>query len=527
MFTTILEKLFTKENRHEEVQASYSHIYDIDTYFDGEKDYFTMGAPLKYNVDYYTMATRAYNLFITNEFVRAPIKRLAEFAVGKGLQLHCEPDIEFLLKKYNISLSESFSSDVQSLWSLYSSDTNVSANKRERIDQLALKIMINSFVAGDILIIRRVVNAQNEYQLIDGRKVYSARTIADNGNKIVDGVEIDEKGMHVAYYIRKESGDEERIQARDDEGNLYAWLCYADDCRISATRGYSPLGAIMQKMSNIGKYTENEVLASTINSKICATIDHNENSLGTPILKNSLNSSRLKADKGPAVSFENKTLLQKAITQLRKLTGGIVLNMPQGQKLNVYDTKRPNLNYGNFLDANTKYIYASMGIPYEVVLMVFQNNFSASRASLKMFEVILENLRLNVVIYGWYQIVYEQFFEIEVLKGNINAPKFIELKLSSGYAQNAYLKCRFIGLPIPHIDPVKEVNAVVSKIKNGLTSFEMALEELGNRTDFKTLCERRAKEFALLKEKGLCFAGDYIPDYAENDKNSKGRNTDE
>lgn len=139
--------------------------------------------------------------------------------------------------------------------------------------------------------------------------------------------------------------------------------------------------------------------------------------------------------------------------------------MPKGQKLNSFDTKRPNVNYTNFLDGSMKYNTASAGIPFEVAIMQFSNNFSASRAALKMFEVILIDNRQFSVIDYFYQPIYEQFFELECLKGNIQAPRYLELKNDDGYLDNAYTKARFVGVKIPHIDEVKEVNAVLSKLK--------------------------------------------------------------
>ena len=186
------------------------------------------------------------------------------------------------------------------------------------------------------------------------------------------------------------------------------------------------------------------------------------------------------------------------------------------------DTKRPNVNFGVFLDANMKYDYASMGLPYEVVLMVFQNNFSASRASLKMFEAILKFTRKYLCIDGFYKLAYEQFFDLEVLKGNLEAPKYIELRNKPGYADNAYLLAKFEGMPIPHIDPVKEVNAVVTKLKNGLVDFEGALQELGSKTNFETLYKSYSEQIKKLHESGISLQG-ITPDNEKDEDDNNDR----
>ena len=77
---------------------------------------------------------------------------------------------------------------------------------------------------------------------------------------------------------------------------------------------------------------------------------------------------------------------------------------------------------------------------------------------------------------------------------------------------NAYTKAKFVGVKIPHIDEVKEVNAVLSKLKGGLITFEQALEDLGIMTDFDTIIERRKIEEEKIKKAGLNFETLFAPD---------------
>lgn len=508
-FQDIFKNKKVKSESKQKQPKAFFDSFPYGMFFNGEKDYFTMNSSMKYNVDYYKMANNAYNLYVTNEFVKAGVDRLVQFMVGTGLELYPIPKIDFLKRKYGIELNENFKKDIKDLWELNCSELDVSSDWQSDIHQLAKIVAFNTVLGGDCLVIRRVIFDRNEYQLVDGRNVSSSKTYnEDTKNKIKNGVEIDEKGRHVAYYILDDDGKEKRIAARDSDGNLYAWLVYANAIRIGSTRGYSILGAIMQKLDKIADYTENEVQASAINGKFVATIDQDETSTGINIFDNkTLGSSSSRMSELQEEKHEDKNLLGKLFTHLKQFTNGLVFQMPRGQKLNAYDTKRPNVNFGVFLDANMKYDFASMGLPYEVVLMVFQNNFSASRASLKMFEAILKFMRRDICVNGFYKHVYEQFVDLEVLIGNLEAPRYIELRNKRGYADNAYLLAKFEGMPIPHIDPVKEVNAVVTKLKNGLTDFEGALQELGSKTNFETLYKSLAEQIKKLKEAGIELQG--------------------
>ena len=76
-------------------------------------------------------------------------------------------------------------------------------------------------------------------------------------------VEIDDEGRHVAYYVVESDGTEKRIPAFDSKGRRTAWLVYASDKRLNSVRGYSPLGAIVQKIRKIGQYAHSEIIAAS------------------------------------------------------------------------------------------------------------------------------------------------------------------------------------------------------------------------------------------------------------------------
>lgn len=503
----------------------FGAVFPLDCFFNGEKDLFAMDAAIsRYNVDYYRMADRAYNLYITNEFVKAAVDRLVQFIVGLGLELYPIPKTGFLQRKLKVELPESFTEDVKDLWELYRTEKCVSADGEDNIDGLAKTVTFNAVLGGDVLVIRRVVDKCNQYQLVDGRNVKSSKRVTASGNKVKLGVEVDKTGRHVAYYVIDQDKVEQRIEAYDKYGNRFAWLSYCNKIRIGGTRGFSIIGAIIQILDKICEYMESETTAAATNAKFVATIDQDDNSTGLNPLNGTLGRYNTRATGVPTVtqSKVDDSVVSRIVSRLTRLTNGIIMHMPRGQKLNAYNNSRPNVNFSAFLDTTMKYAFASMGLPAEVVLMVFQNNFSASRASLKMFEFILKFMRKYLTIDGFYKYAYEHFFDLEVLKGNIDAPGYLKYRNAPGYADNAYMLCKFEGTPIPHIDPVKEVNAVVTKLKNGLTDFEGALQELGSKTNFETMCKSLSEQLEKFKKMGITLPGGIIKEKRKNKEEREG-----
>lgn len=513
----LFRNTFSRKKRGSEPKGA---IYPAGTFwginFDGEQEPGALNSGVIYDVDYYTLAARAYTLVTINEFARIMVLRLTEFVVGTGLRLHPNPLRNLLNRLFNVTIPEDFAKNIQELWSLIESDKNISITKDQTIHSMAKTGFYNGLIAGDILIVKRIKNGCLEYQLINGTSVRSSKAISENKNKIIDGVEIDESEKPLGYYVVDKDGKEQYIKARDSKGRLIAWLLPCGIKKMNSPRSYSIIGAIMQKLHKIGQYSNSEVMAAETNAKFAAWIEQDKESSGVNPMKNIPGIDRILQNQGIKISdgeeTQNGTIQQKFKDSLRRIASGLFIHMPKGQKLNSFDTKRPNVNFTGFLDGSMKYNTASIGVPFEVALMQFSNNFSASRAALKMFEVILQNNRHFTIVDYFYQPIYEQFFELECLKGNIQAPKYLELKNDDGYLDNAYTKAKFVGVKIPHIDEVKEVNAVLAKLKGGLTTFEQALEDLGITSDFDSIIERRKIEEEKIRKAGLNFETLFAPD---------------
>ena len=269
-------------------------------------------------------------------------------------------------------------------------------------------------------------------------------------------------------------------------------------------------------------------MAAEANSKFAVVVEQEKESNGINPIKGIPGLARgIQSDiaKMPTGDGEQSKEISNLKNTFKRIASALAIFMPKGQKLSSFDTKRPNVNYTQFVDGSIKYVCAAFDIPFEVALMMFSNNFSASRASLKMFEVILEYRRKNGLVAHFYQPIYEQFFELMVLKGNIIAPGYLQLKNDNTWLDNAYTKAKFVGLKIPHIDEVKEVNAVMSKIKAGLTTFENALETLGIQTDFDSLIEQRKLEEEKIKKAGLVFETLFAPDGGNNNDDDTEQDT--
>ena len=485
--------------------------------FDGETDFMEFGDTHSYQMDYYTLRERSWQLYAENEIVKTIITRLKIFTIGTGLKMQATPNEE-VLKHFKVGLDfGKWTSQVEAFWKTYSDSKHIDYKKEKCFGSLEGEVFLNTLVGGDCLIIERL-DEENKwlgYQIIDGAYIRTPNvTIKEaEGRKIVDGVEIDNKGRHVAYYVLTSAlnndtkvaigaiTDYKRILATSrTTRRRKAWLVYGNQYRSNEVRGMPLVAVCMQKAKQIDRYSKAELCSAEMNAKFIATIEHNELSTGeNPLKKTKLASSRNRPidESGGYYDTGYSTLSGDEIAKnLSRGINGTITNLGIGQKFKSNDTQRQTVNYTNFYDNVVKYLCSACEIPYEVALMVFGKSFSASRASTKMFEEILSVKRKD--FYNQFsKRAYESFVIYYTALGYIDSASLLQdIADKTTIKVEAYLQVRFFGKPIPHIDPLKEVQASIMKIDNGLSSRTKETEILGTG-DFEENIKQIQKEDAV------------------------------
>ena len=77
---------------------------------------------------------------------------------------------------------------------------------------------------------------------------------------------------------------------------------------------------------------------------------------------------------------------------------------------------RPNPNFDPFVIAVLKQIGAALEIPYEILIMAFSSNYSASRAAILEFFKVVKMYRAWFVA-DFCQPIYEEWLSEAVAKG--------------------------------------------------------------------------------------------------------------
>jgi lambda family phage portal protein len=165
-----------------------------------------------------------------------------------------------------------------------------------------------------------------------------------------------------------------------------------------------------------------------------------------------------------------------------------------GDKFTGFDPKRPNPAFGQFLENAFRIIAVALDMPYELLLKDFsKTNYSSARASmLEAWRAFYR--RRDRFAAGFMDPVYWLFLEEQANAGLIDAPDLYENR-------RAYSACRWVGPGKGWVDPVKEAQAAILRIRSGLSTLEDECAEQGRY--WIEVLEQLAREQDVIAELGL------------------------
>ena len=486
------EKEFTGETKNSSLllnnYANYNPI--IDDVFDGEKTPGELGAIYDTTPEHLKLRLRAYDMHLKTDIIKIITGKFFKWVVGSGLKLQAEPNETVLnLKGINEDLSM-FQKNVEALFNLYSGSKYSDYHRRDWLHEKAKEAFSTSFLGGDCLCIIRVEDEGPNIQVVDGQQV--STPLEDNakkeGNIIRDGIEMNARGEHIAFWVTKAKrdildddmaleADYERIAAKDSQGNVVAWMVYGMKARIDHHRGIPVISSILEKVAKLDRFVEASVTKAEQTANVVYAFKHNENSTGENIMSASLSSRKTDSDETPETIYEKNG---RTANMLRQSTSGTVMNLtPDSDLISLHAPSETTFN--EFFRAVFTTLCAAVDIPEEVALQKYEQNYSSSRAAINGWEYIVEIYRQKFAK-KFYEPFYRVWLQYQIYENEIESKGFLKSQNEGDFmALEAFYSARFTGKKMPHIDPLKETKAIRSMLGDSQTpliSFEQATEIL-------------------------------------------------
>ena len=305
-------------------------------------------------------------------------------------------------------------------------------------------------------------------------------TIArDGGKRIVRGVELDDKGKPIAYWIYRDHPNApyswNRTPDRVDAKNIIH--LYRRD-RVGQSRGVSWFAPVMTWLRDLGVYVDNELQASAVES--CFGVAITSNSTPSGLLPGSGDDQS--SDDGNKYEF---------------LEPAMVMHLREGESVQSFNPSRPNSSADAWISLMLRGIAVGTGLSYEVVARDYsKTTYSSSRTSQledrRRFRVWQKYMTNHMC-----QPIWDRFVESAALDGNPAFPTMADL-----------LDDRRKSAPVEWqtqewewVDPQNEQSASQASIDALQSTYQV---ELGNRgRNWRQVFYQRAKEERLKRELGL------------------------
>jgi len=416
------------------------------------------------------------------------INRFADTVVDKGLKLECSPSHEVL--GISSEDAEAWSRDVEERFDLWANSKRSDRKENLNFYQLQRLYHISQQRDNDIFIrfhYSKNKKLQNPLQLslLDPNQIYGdslTSTYADSTSN--DGINRDSAGAEISYdiYIKDlKSGYKKVTVPKIGKKSGKRMMVHAFMPEYAGqNRGYSRLEHVLQEFNDLTDFKISNIKKAISQSQITMYVKPStEEDSGNPfedILKsgpkvsalgNVVEPNQVAADETCAVGYSE---IPEA--NFSEPGSTAVFNLKKGQDLIPFNTQAAAESYDKFIESYMAYISSSTGMPIEILLMKFGENYSASRGALILFWGVVGIFR-GEMSSDFLNPTFEAWLSGEIAAGKIQAPGF-----SDPVMREAWLNCKWAGSPMPNIDPMRTAKADMIYAEMGSTNLDRIARDL-------------------------------------------------
>jgi len=465
------------------------------------------------DVNLTTLRNRSADLVCNSPLGSSAIGTLRSNVIGAGLRL--SPKIDYRLLGLTAEEAKEWQRNALREFNLWASSTACDLYRKNNFFDMQDMAYMSYLVDGDgwAAIKYRRPLPNNPYciriQLFEASRVcnpnsagsYGSPSYGDvemknekNGNRIINGVEIDTDGAVVAYWVANRVPFDltnpiaqlkwQRVKAFGRLSGRPNVLQISHEERPEQYRGVPLLAPVIEVMKQVSRYTNAELTAAIVKSFY--TLFFTSDNGNASDLNDVLNSTY---DDSASMNAEDLSHIE---------VGAGTLNLlPPGIDVKSMDASRSMSTFEPFTNVLISQMGAAIGIPAEVLLSRFQGSYSASRGALLQASSVFKTRR------KWFardfcQPIYEAWLAEAIAIGRIVAPGYG----TDPVITKAWSSADWFGPVMGMLDPVKEVNGAALRVKYGFSSGEKEAAELTG-TDYDSNIDQIAIEQQTWLAKGL------------------------
>jgi len=371
-----------------------------------------------------TLRGRSDALYKNNSLARSAVNKNLDNIVGSGLRPHPTLDHKALgIKKKK---AKKIAKAMLREFNFHAESVNIDAERSQNFYELQIPKLYMMLIGGDSFsLLPRIERPSTPYTTTVaniGADQVSNPNMATNTATFAGGIEVDGNNAPIFYHILKEhpnglsyKKEWQKVRAFDDEGRPLV-LHLFQKLEAGQKRGVPYLSPIIQLVKTLGDYTDAEVTASLVSALFTVFV---------------------KSESGEGLSFDFDEEKSEETADY-SMSAGSVVNLKEGESIEMADPKRPNKNYDVFHKAIIKELAVGLNLSYEVLMTEFNNSFTSSRAVLLQVWKYFKRMR-TLIVNRWCQPIYERVIEEAVLLGRLELKGFFRRPVHSCLMAKMYL----------------------------------------------------------------------------------------
>jgi lambda family phage portal protein len=389
-----------------------------------------------------TLRNRARDMVRNNSYAARAVSVIASNVVGKGIL----PNL--------VGETDAGTEELRAAWQRWAAKpANFDLDCCIDFNGMQSLIMRSVVESGEVLVRRRRVDPSEspfgiKLQVLEADHLATNHTVlnSENGNRIIQGVEVDENGCPVAYHLYKNhpggTGAEttaatvlqtERVPA-DDIAHVFLKR------RPGQVRDVTWFANVMVRLRELDEFEDAELVRQKVAACFAAFIEDIE----PP------------EDMSSGDEFD-----------LEKLEPGIIEHLPPGKRITFGTPPMPQSDsYKFFVSSQLRAIAAGLGVSYEALSGdLSEVNFSSARMGWLEFQRNIDVWRWNLLIPQFNDRVLGWFLESVSIA--------IGATLAEGVTNTWTAPRREM------IDPTKEVPAKIKAIRAGIETLSDSIRQTG------------------------------------------------
>ena len=464
-----------------------------------------------------TLDARARDTLRNDAYVASGSTLHKDNIVGSRFLLNAKPKTKILWGAEDEMWEKEFQEEVEDKFSLWAESPShwIDASRVNTLTSMVRLAVGVHTAGGEVLMAAEWMKDDGRpfrtaVQMIDTDRLSTPWDYRLGGRRIRNGVERDKFGAPRAYHIQLIH--ESDVQYNEDFNKAYKWKRVAarkpwgrqmmlhvyEQMRPDQTRGISSMVTALTEMRMSKRFRQTELERAIIASTYAATI---ETDLPPDAVYSAMGGGD---DDNPAVDWSNSYL--SAVAEFSggaknmNINGSRIPVFYPGTSLNIQNPGAESPAGDKFEMSLLRHIASSLDVSYEQLSKDYTNtNYSGFKGAMGETRKAMMS-RKKLVADGTANFMYRLWLEevinnngLETLKRR-NVPAFYD-----GLNADAYSSCEWIGSGESLIDPLKETQADVLAIKNGLMTKEQAIARRSG-SDWRHHAKQIAREFALDKE---------------------------